>query len=68
MARLSQTIPRKRKFTKIINGHPRSVRDRSRCPRCGRSRGFIRKFMLCRICFRQLARAGDVPGVVKSSW
>ena len=68
MARLSQTIPRKRKFTKIINGHARSVRDHSRCPRCGRGRAFLRKFRLCRICFRLLSLSGDVPGVVKSSW
>ncbi len=68
MARLSQEIPRKLKFTKVVNGHPRSVRTRHRCPRCGRSRGYIRKFQLCRICFRQLALNGDIPGVVKSSW
>ncbi|MBI4089865.1 MAG: type Z 30S ribosomal protein S14 [Candidatus Kerfeldbacteria bacterium] len=39
-----------------------------RCWRCGRSRGFIRKFQLCRICFRELVNRGDVPGVRKSSW
>jgi small subunit ribosomal protein S14 len=44
------------------------VRFRNRCKRCGRPRGFIRKFELCRICFRQLALLGEVPGVVKSSW
>lgn len=43
-------------------------RVRNRCARCGRPRGFIRKFKLCRICFRQLALEGKVPGVVKSSW
>ena len=68
MARLSQTIPRKRKFTKLIKGHQRSVRDRSRCPICGRPRAFIRKFQLCRICFRQLAHQGELPGITKSSW
>ena len=35
---------------------------------CGRPRGFLRKFALCRICFRELAHAGKVPGVVKASW
>ena len=59
MARLSQEIPRKRKF---------KVRDRNRCPLCGRPRSFIRKFKLCRLCFRKLALSGDIPGVVKSSW
>lgn len=43
-------------------------RMRNRCKRCGRPRGFLRKFTLCRICFRQLALAGEIPGVTKSSW
>ena len=45
-----------------------SCRHRNRCFRCGRPRGFIRKFQLCRMCFRKLALAGEVPGVVKASW
>ncbi len=45
-----------------------AVRVRNRCQRCGRPRGFIRRFQLCRICFRELALAGQIPGVVKSSW
>ena len=44
------------------------VRVRSRCQLCGRPRGFIRRFQLCRICFRELALAGKIPGVVKASW
>jgi small subunit ribosomal protein S14 len=44
------------------------VRVRSRCQRCGRPRGYIRRFGLCRICFRELALQGQIPGVVKSSW
>jgi small subunit ribosomal protein S14 len=44
------------------------VRVHNRCKLCGRSRGYIRKFGLCRICFRELALKGDIPGVVKSSW
>lgn len=44
------------------------VRVRNRCKLCGRPRGFIRRFELCRICFRELALAGKIPGVVKSSW
>jgi small subunit ribosomal protein S14 len=45
-----------------------AVRIRNRCARCGRPRGYIRKFHLCRICFRKLALAGEIPGVTKSSW
>ena len=45
-----------------------SNRQRNRCKLCGRPRGYIRKFALCRLCFRQLALQGDVTGVTKSSW
>ena len=45
-----------------------AVRDYTRCGRCGRSRAVLRKFMLCRICFRELAHAGEIPGVTKASW
>ena len=45
-----------------------SNRVRNRCTRCGRPRGYIRRFGLCRICFRELALEGKIPGVVKSSW
>lgn len=44
------------------------VRVRNRCQRCGRPRGYIRRFKLCRICFRKLALEGQIPGVVKASW
>ncbi|MBU8933095.1 MAG: type Z 30S ribosomal protein S14 [candidate division Zixibacteria bacterium] len=44
------------------------VRAYSRCRRCGRPRAFMRRFGLCRICFRQMALAGELPGVVKASW
>jgi len=44
------------------------VRVRNRCSMCGRPRGFMRRFGLCRICFRQEALRGNLPGVVKSSW
>jgi small subunit ribosomal protein S14 len=44
------------------------VRAVNRCHRCGRSRAFLRKFKLCRICFRSLALEGMLPGVTKSSW
>lgn len=44
------------------------VRRYTRCKRCGRARAVLRKFQLCRICFRELATSGQVPGVVKASW
>ncbi len=44
------------------------VRHRNRCQQCGRARGFLRKFELCRVCFRLLSLRGDIPGVIKSSW
>ena len=59
MARLAQMTGAAPKF---------KVRVRSRCPICGRGRAYMRKFNLCRLCFRQLALRGDIPGVVKSSW
>ncbi len=44
------------------------AREYTRCRRCGRPRAVFRKFMLCRICFRELAHVGELPGVTKSSW
>jgi small subunit ribosomal protein S14 len=44
------------------------VRVRNRCERCGRPRGYMRRFKLCRICFREMALRGEIPGIVKSSW
>lgn len=44
------------------------VREYNRCSLCGRSRGYLRKFGMCRICFRQKAGYGLIPGVTKSSW
>ena len=45
-----------------------STRKVNRCGLCGRPRGYMRKFDLCRICFRKLANEGILPGVTKSSW
>jgi len=45
-----------------------STRVVRRCWRCGRNRGYMRDFGLCRICFRELANSGDLPGITKSSW
>ena len=45
-----------------------AIRHRNRCQRCGRPRAYLRKFALCRLCFRQLALNGEIPGVIKASW
>ena len=45
-----------------------STRTVNRCWKCGRKRAFMRKFKLCRICFRELANDGKLPGIRKSSW
>lgn len=45
-----------------------STRIIRRCWRCGRNRGYMRDFNLCRICFRELADNGELPGIKKSSW
>lgn len=45
-----------------------SSRAYNRCPICGRPRAFMRKFGICRICFRNMAHRGELPGVRKSSW
>ncbi len=44
------------------------VRAHNRCPICGRPRGYLRKYDMCRICFRSLANKGELPGVTKASW
>ena len=61
MARLAKIVASKKE--------PRfQVRQRNRCEVCGRPRGFLRAFKMCRCCFRQLALKGMIPGVTKSSW
>ncbi|MEE8347292.1 MAG: type Z 30S ribosomal protein S14 [Dehalococcoidia bacterium] len=62
-------MTRKALYEKTFNKTPKfKVRHRNRCFRCGRPRAFLRAFGLCRICFRQLALLGHLPGVKKSSW
>ena len=57
-----------RMFAKMKKKPKFRVRYRNRCRVCGRSRGYYRKFDLCRVCLRKYALQGDVPGVTKSSW
>ena len=61
MAKVSQIV-------KSMRTPKYPVRHRNRCKLCGRPRGYIRKFALCRICFRTLAHQGQIPGVTKLSW
>jgi len=61
MAKTSDEV----KFTKK---QKYSVRHVNRCPICGRSRSYIRRFGLCRLCFREKALKGEIPGVKKISW
>jgi small subunit ribosomal protein S14 len=61
-------MAKKSMIIKASKSHKFSVRDYNRCQRCGRVRGYYRKFSLCRICLRQLALQGYIPGMTKSSW
>ncbi len=62
-------MSRKAMYEKTFNKKQKfEVRLRHRCRLCGRPRAYIRKFALCRICFRQNALLGNIPGVKKSSW
>lgn len=61
MARTSQ-------FAKMGKKLKYKIRVRNRCRICGRPRGYLSKFQMCRICFRGLALKGEIPGVLKASW
>ncbi|HVP67761.1 MAG TPA: type Z 30S ribosomal protein S14 [Anaeromyxobacteraceae bacterium] len=61
MAKLSKMAQARRKLKF-------SARQYNRCPLCGRPRAYLRKFQMCRICFRNRALRGEITGVIKSSW
>jgi len=61
-------VARKAMIAKWKRQQKYKVREYNRCRICGRSRGYLRKFEMCRLCFRDLARAGELPGVIKASW
>jgi small subunit ribosomal protein S14 len=61
-------MAKKSMIAKARRPHKYAVRAHSRCLRCGRPRGYLRRFGLCRICLRELAHQGLIPGVTKSSW
>ncbi|MGK5082817.1 type Z 30S ribosomal protein S14 [Bdellovibrionota bacterium FG-1] len=61
-------MSKKCKLEGIAKAPKFKVRVRNRCPLCGRPRAYMRKFNMCRLCFRGLALKGQLPGVTKSSW
>lgn len=61
MAKKSMVVKQQRK-------QKYKVREYTRCTRCGRPHSVLKKYGICRICFRELAYAGEIPGVKKSSW
>lgn len=74
MATTAKIAKEERKLAELAQARKDGVapkfptRLRHRCKNCGRPRGFLRKFFLCRICFRKFALAGEIPGVTKASW
>ena len=59
------------KKSKIVKNEKKpkfEIRHRNRCRLCGRPRGYLRKFGICRLCFRDLVHRGEIPGVKKASW
>jgi small subunit ribosomal protein S14 len=61
-------MPKKSLIAKQKRTPKFSTRKYNRCQRCGRPRAYYRRFGLCRICFRELALRGEIPGVTKASW
>lgn len=74
MARTSIVVSQRRKLEAFLKAKAEGkkpefpTRVYNRCKLCGRRRGFMRFFGICRICFRELAANGDIPGITKSSW
>lgn len=61
-------MAKKSNIVKFQHKQKFTTRDVNRCALCGRARGFLRRFGLCRICFRERALRGELPGVKKASW
>ncbi|MCF8030291.1 MAG: type Z 30S ribosomal protein S14 [Desulfohalobiaceae bacterium] len=61
-------MARKALMAKAAKRQKFRVREYNRCPLCGRARGYLRKFGVCRICFRNMSLAGEIPGIRKASW
>jgi small subunit ribosomal protein S14 len=70
-AKIAKEVRKQAEILRALAGGKKvkfAVRHRNRCKNCGRPRGFLRKFSLCRICFRKFALSGEIPGVTKASW
>ncbi len=61
-------MAKKSQIAKSLKKQKYAIRKVNRCFKCGRNRGYMRDFGLCRICFREMANEGTIPGVKKSSW
>lgn len=61
-------MAKKSKIARETKNLKYKIRYRNRCKLCGRPRGYIRRFGLCRICFMEYAHKGEIPGVKKASW
>lgn len=61
-------MAKKSLIAKAARGSKFSARVYTRCNRCGRPRGYFRKFGICRVCLREMAHKGEIPGLTKSSW
>jgi small subunit ribosomal protein S14 len=61
-------MARKALINKSLRKPKFPVKQHNRCTICGRPRGYLRRFGICRICFRELASRGEIPGVKKASW
>ncbi|MCL5292843.1 MAG: type Z 30S ribosomal protein S14 [Actinobacteria bacterium] len=61
-------MAKKSMIAKTMKKPKYAVRAHNRCVRCGRPRGYFRKFGLCRICLRELVHKGEIPGITKASW
>jgi small subunit ribosomal protein S14 len=61
-------VAKKALVAKAKRKHKYKVRAYTRCQRCGRPHAVYRKFGLCRVCLREMAHAGELPGITKSSW
>ncbi len=74
MARLALVIRQQKRLAAFVKAKQEGKKPQfptrvyNRCKLCGRRHGFIRFFGVCRICFRELASNGDIPGITKSSW
>jgi small subunit ribosomal protein S14 len=61
-------VAKKSKIAQQKRGMKYGVQNYTRCERCGRPRAVFKRFRLCRVCFREMAHAGELPGIKKASW